>query len=122
MFECLIHLFHRFKPEDIEIFLKLQQQVDEAQEKFGATNKTPVMSKLFKIPTALLVSAMPKFESISNRFSFLFDAVILSEMIKNCTSQQLDLSCRDEINVSYCLFFNMFEIKKFLLLFESYLY
>ena len=91
--------FLRFKPADIETFLKLQQNVDDAQLKLGDPDK-PVMAKLFAIPMDALMSALPKLKSLSDRFSFLLDPKIQTEILQDCTNQTLDVSCRDEINVS----------------------
>ena len=118
----VIQCFIRFKPSDIETFLKLQQNLDEAQTKYGDPDAPPLMSKLFSIPMDVLLAAMPKlkldasanaafdtfkllmeddaFELLSALASTLLESEKQEELIQGCTSQQLNISCRDEINVS----------------------
>eukprot|EP00092_Neocalanus_flemingeri_P003197 GFUD01003416.1.p1 GENE.GFUD01003416.1~~GFUD01003416.1.p1 ORF type:complete len:1055 (+),score=218.84 GFUD01003416.1:46-3210(+) len=113
-------LLPRFKPSDIETFLKLQQNLDDAQLKYGDPDAPPLMSKLFSIPMDVLLSAMPKlklddsakaafdtfkllmededFELLSALASTLLETEAQEKLIQGCTSQQLDISCRDQIN------------------------
>ena len=115
----------RFKPSDIETFLKLQQNLDDAQLKYGDPDAPSLMSKLFAIPLDVLLSAVPKlklddsakaafdtfkllmendeFEQLSGLAASMLEPETQEKLIQGCTSQQLDISCRDEINVSYAV-------------------
>ena len=83
------------------------------------------MSKLFAIPLDVLLSAEPKlklddsakaafdtfkllmendeFEQLSSLAASMLEPETQEKLIQGCTSQQLDISCRDEINVSYAV-------------------
>ena len=102
--------------------MKLQQKVEDAQQKFGDPDEPSVMSKLFKIPMDVLLSAMPKlkldgsakaafdtvkllmeneqFELLSSLAATLLDPVVQGQLVRGCTNQQLDINCRDMVNVS----------------------
>ena len=114
-------LLPQFKPSDIETFLVLQENVDKAQEKYGDPNEPSVMSKLFKIPMDVLLSALPKiklddsaaaafdtfkllmedqdFEFLSSLLSELLEPRIQKQIIDDCTKQDFTISCRDTENV-----------------------
>lgn len=114
-------LLPQFKPSDIETFLVLQENVDKAQDKYGDPNEPSVMSKLFKIPMDVLLSALPKiklddsaaaafdtfkllmededFEFLSSLLSELLDPRIHKQIIDDCTKQDFTISCRDNENV-----------------------
>merc|ERR1711892_1174305 len=113
-------LLPRFKPSDIETFLKLQQNLDDAQLKYGDPDAPSLMTKLFAIPLDTLLAAVPKlklddsakaafdtfkilmedddFEQLSGLASSMLEPETQEKLIQGCTSQQLDISCRDEIN------------------------
>merc|ERR1711892_1630586 len=113
-------LLPRFKPSDIETFLKLQQNLDDAQLKYGDPDAPSLMTKLFAIPLDTLLAAVPKlklddsakaafdtfkilmedddFEQLSGLASSMLEPETQEKLIQVCTSQQLDISCRDEIN------------------------
>ena len=83
------------------------------------------MSKLFSIPLDLMLSAVTKlkldesakaafdtfkllmedddFEKLSGVVSAVLDPETQEKILQGCTSQQLDISCRDMINVSYAM-------------------
>merc|ERR1712106_329254 len=113
-------LLPRFKPSDIETFLKLQQNLDDAQLKYGDPDAPSLMTKLFAIPLDTLLAAVPKlklddsakaafdtfkilmedddFEQLSGLASSMLEPETQEKLIHGCTSQKLDISCRDEIN------------------------
>ena len=115
-------LLPKFKPSDIETFLVLQENVEAAQQKYGDPDEPSVMSKLFKIPMDVLLSALPKiklddsaaaafdtfkllmedddFEFLSSVMSGLLETRLQKQVIEDCTKQDFTIVCRDTENVS----------------------
>ena len=115
-------LLPKFKPADIEAFLQLKEAIELAQEKHGDPNEPSVMSKLFKIPMDVLLSALPKiklddsagaafdtfkllmedsdFAFLSSSLSSLLEPGLQKQLIDDCTSQQFRISCNDTAHVS----------------------
>ena len=116
-------LLPKFKPSDIEAFLQLQEVIDAAQEKYGDPDEPSVMSKLFKIPMDVLLTALPKiklddsasaafdtfkllmededFEFLSSVLSSLLTPELQQQLISGCTGQQLRIACNDQNHVSF---------------------
>ena len=105
--------------------MKLQQNFDDAQEKYGDPDAPSLMSKLFAIPLDVMLAAVPKlklddsakaafdtikllmedpdFEQLSGLVGAALDPETQKRILQGCTSQQLDIMCRDMINVSYAV-------------------
>ena len=118
----LQELLPKFKPSDIETFLQLQEVVQGAQEEFGDPNEPDVMSKLFKIPMDVLLSALPNiklddsagaafdtfkllmeddsFEFLSSSLSSLLEPDTQMELLDGCLAQDFKISCDDTDHVS----------------------
>ena len=118
----LQELLPKFKPSDIETFLQLQESVQRSQDEFGDPDAPDVMSKLFKIPMDVLLSALPKiklddsagaafdtfkllmeddsFEFLSATLSSLLDREKQLQLLEGCLAQDIRVSCNDTENVS----------------------
>ena len=118
----LQELLPKFKPSDIETFLQLQESVQRSQDEFGDPDAPDVMSKLFKIPMDVLLSALPKiklddsagaafdtfkllmeddsFEFLSATLSSLLDREKQLQLLEGCLAQDIRISCNDTENVS----------------------
>ena len=118
----LQELLPKFKPSDIETFLQLQESVQRSQDEFGDPDAPDVMSKLFKIPMDVLLSALPKiklddsagaafdtfkllmeddsFEFLSATLSSLLDRDKQLQLLEGCLAQDIRISCNDTENVS----------------------
>ena len=118
----LQELLPKFKPSDIETFLQLQESVQRSQDEFGDPDAPDVMSKLFKIPMDVLLSALPKiklddsagaafdtfkllmeddsFEFLSATLSSLLDREKQLQLLEGCLAQEIRISCNDTENVS----------------------
>ena len=118
----LQELLPKFKPSDIETFLQLQESVQRSQDEFGDPDAPDVMSKLFKIPMDVLLSALPKiklddsagaafdtfkllmeddsFEFLSATLSSLLDRDKQLQLLEGCLAQDIRVSCNDTENVS----------------------
>ena len=118
----LQELLPKFKPSDIETFLQLQESVQRSQDEFGDPDAPDVMSKLFKIPMDVLLSALPKiklddsagaafdtfkllmeddsFEFLSATLSSLLDREKQLQLLEGCLAQDIRISCDDTENVS----------------------
>ena len=128
-------LLPKFKPSDIEAFLQLQEVIDAAQEKYGDPDEPSVMSKLFKIPMDVLLTALPKiklddsasaafdtfkllmededFEFLSSTLSSLLAPELQQQLISGCTGQQFRIACHDENHVSFSRWIKNNEPRRF---------
>ena len=85
-------LLPKFKPADIEAFLQLQEVIDAAQEEFGDPDEPSVMSKLFKIPMDVLLTAPDSLKLLIGQ---------IKKTIEGCTFQQFRIACNDLTHVSF---------------------
>jgi hypothetical protein len=118
-------LLPKFRPADIEVFLQLQDKLNEAQLKYGDPEATPLMEKLFNVPMDILLSLSSKvkldesanagfdafkllqanvdFKLVSSAGSALLDPAALDRLVKGCTAQRLDVEFLDEQRVGHHL-------------------